>query len=85
MKDEAWELQRTGQIAEIMNHIHILEEFKLVRISSNVPRETRFINKLRWSFFLYVLMIVLVKKLSRVRHLQKYSITSYVPSGAYSL
>ena len=30
---------------------HILEEFKLVKISSNVPRETRFTNKLRVSFF----------------------------------
>ncbi len=31
---------------------HTLEEFKLVKISSNIPRETRFTNRLRVSFFL---------------------------------
>ncbi len=29
---------------------HTLEEFKLVKMSSNVPRESRFTNKLRVSF-----------------------------------
>ncbi len=29
---------------------HIIEEFKLVKISSNVPRETRFTNNLGVSF-----------------------------------
>ncbi len=32
-------------------YTHILEEFKLVKMSSNVPQETRFTNKLRVSFF----------------------------------
>ncbi len=53
---------------------HTLEEFKLVKMSSNVPQETRFTNKLRVSFFLYVLMIVLIKKSSKGRHVTNHSI-----------
>ena len=32
------------------DYTHTLEEFNLVKISSNIPRETRFTNKLRVSF-----------------------------------
>ncbi len=45
-----------------------------VKISSNDPRETKFTNKLRVSFFWYVLMKVFIKKSSKVRHLTKHFI-----------
>ncbi len=35
----------------LLSGTHTLEEFKLVKISSNVPRENRFTNKLSVSFF----------------------------------
>ena len=54
----------TPQNAWVFGTTHTLEEFKLVKRYSNVPRETRFTNKLRVSFFLYVLMIILIKKSS---------------------
>ncbi len=41
----------TAHISTKKRHgTHTLEEFKLVKISSNVPQETRFTNKLRVSF-----------------------------------
>ena len=60
---------------------HTLAEFKLVKISSNVPRGIRFTNNLRVSFC-YVLMIVLFQKSSKTRHLTNHSqVRNYLING----
>ena len=82
LKQGVWPFYQT------LAHTHTLEEFKLVKISSDVPRETRFMKKLRVSFFGYVLMIVLSKKSSNVRNLTnhfilKWGTTSSIGSSLY--